>query len=128
MKITDRQLIDAIRKNAGIVSGIMDTLRDDYGVNITRDAIYKRKQASKRIAEAFAEAEESVLDAAESNIISYIRSGNLKATMFYLRLKGRKRGYTTIDTESEQAANKDAIHIVFERNGGDRMDICTIEA
>lgn len=116
-KVTDKQLIDAIRKNAGIVSGILQTLKTEYGIEMTRFAIYKRKESSKKIAEAFEEAEEAVLDIAENNIVEYIKDGNLKATMFYLRLKGRKRGYVTNEQNAEQEPEHEGIRIYFERPG-----------
>lgn len=116
-KVTDKVLVDAIKKNAGIISGIRRTLKEKYGIDITRSAIYKRKESSKVIADAFMDAEETVLDTAESNIIEYIKDGNLKATMFYLRLKGRKRGYSNNDTTTEQEKEDDKIIFTFERNG-----------
>ena len=116
-KVTDKQLIDAIRKNAGIVSEIIKTLKNEYGIEISRRGIYKRKESSSKIAEAFADAEDSVLDCAENNIIGYIQEGNLKATMFYLRLKGRKRGYSTNDMPAEQQKEEEKITFTFERNG-----------
>ena len=33
-KVTDEQLIDAIKKNAGIVSGIITTLKKEYGIEL----------------------------------------------------------------------------------------------
>lgn len=115
-KVTDKVLIDAIKKNAGIISGIQRMLKEKYGIDITRSAIYKRKEASKAIADAFTDAEETVLDTAENNIVEYIKDGNVKATMFYLRLKGRKRGYSNNDIPAEQEKD-DTIIFVFERNG-----------
>ena len=93
-KVTDEQLIDAIKKNAGIVAGILTTLKTEYGIEISREAIYKQKERNPRVAAAFAEAEESVLDVAESKLLKSIQKGELKAVMFYLRLKGKKRGYS----------------------------------
>lgn len=92
-KVTDEQLIDAIKKNAGIVSGILTTLKKEYGIEVTRDAIYKRKESTPAIAAAFTEAEETVLDVAESKLLTAINKGEMKPIMFYLRTKGKRRGY-----------------------------------
>ena len=92
-KVTDEQLIDVIKKNAGVVVSIVRTIRKKYGVEITRDAIYKRKEANPLIAAAFREAEETVLDIAESYLIKAINKGEMKPIMFYLRTKGKQRGY-----------------------------------
>lgn len=92
-KVTDEQLIDAIKKNAGIVSGIITTLKKEYGAEITRSAIYQRKDNNPRIAAAFTEAEETVLDVAEGKLLTAINKGEMKPIMFYLRTKGKRRGY-----------------------------------
>lgn len=94
-KVTDEQMIQAIKLNAGIVMGIMKTIKDTYGVEITRDAIYKRKESNPRVRQAFIEAEETTLDVAENRLIKSITAGQLKAIMFYLRTKGKNRGYST---------------------------------
>ena len=92
-KVTEEQLIDAIKKNAGIVSGILTTLKKEYGIELSREAIYKRKESSPAVAAAFTEAEETVLDVAESKLLSAINKGEMKPIMFYLRTKGKRRGY-----------------------------------
>lgn len=124
-KVSDKILIDAIRKNAGIVSGILRTLKTEYGITMTRGAIYKRKESSSKIAEAFADAEDITLDIAESGLVEHLKGGNLKAIMFYLRMKGKKRGYNAIDTPTEQKDDLETIHFYFERPGDSRCDIRT---
>ena len=86
-------MINAIKKNGGIVADVVKSLRKDYGIDITRDAIYKRKETNPAIAAAFTEAEETVLDIAESYLIKAINKGEMKPIMFYLRTKGKQRGY-----------------------------------
>lgn len=92
-KVTDEQLIDVIKKNAGLVNDIVKALKKEYGIDITRDAIYKRKENNPAIAEAFIEAEDEMLDIAESKLIAAIKRGEMKPIMFYLRTKGKRRGY-----------------------------------
>ena len=93
MKVTNDQLIDAIKKNAGIVSGILQTLKKEYNIEVTRNAIYDRRYKDPAIEAAFIEAEEMTADVAENRLLDAIRSGNMKAVMFYLKTKGKKRGY-----------------------------------
>ena len=92
-KVTEEQLIDAIKKNAGIVADVVKSLHKEYGIDITRDAIYKRKESNPAIAAAFDEAEDEMLDIAESKLIKAIKRGEMKPIMFYLRTKGKRRGY-----------------------------------
>lgn len=94
MKVTDEMLKQAIKKNAGIVKGIIDSLKKEYGIEVSRNAIYNRKSRDKEIADAFTEAEENVADIAENRLITAINEGELKAVIFYLKTKGKKRGYT----------------------------------
>ena len=94
MKVTDEMLKHAIMKNAGIVKGIIDSLKKDYGIEVTRNCIYKRKSTSKEIADCFTEAEEQVIDIAENRLVTAINEGDLKAIIFYLKTKGKKRGYS----------------------------------
>lgn len=93
LKIPKEQLIDAIKKNAGIVSGILRTLEKDYKIKVTRNAIYERKYSDPDVADAFTEAEETVLDVAENRVVTAVNSGERWAVTFYLKTKGRKRGY-----------------------------------
>ena len=93
LKIPKEQLIDAIKKNAGIVSGILRTLEKDYKIKVTRNAIYERKYSDPDVADAFTEAEETVLDVAENRVVTAVNNGERWAVTFYLKTKGRKRGY-----------------------------------
>ena len=93
-KVTDRQLIDAIKKNGGIVAAVVKSLRKEYGIDVTRDAIYKRRETNAAVAEAFEEAEDEMLDIAESFLLASIKRGEMKPIMFYLRTKGKRRGYS----------------------------------
>ena len=108
-KVTDEQLIDAIKKNAGIVSDILTTLKKEYGIEVTRDAIYKRKETNAAIAAAFEEAEDNILDIAESYLIKAINKGEMKPIMFYLRTKGKRRGYT--ERQEITGANEKPIEV-----------------
>lgn len=93
MKVTKLQLIEAIHKNAGIVSGILKTLKKEYDVELTRNAIYERKYTDPDIEAAFVEAEENTADLAENRLVSAINDGDMRAVMFYLKTKAKKRGY-----------------------------------
>ena len=108
-KVTDEQLITAIKKNAGVVAEIVKTLRREYGIEISRDAIYKRKEANANIAAAFEDAEAEILDIAENKLIKSIKKGELKAVMFYLRLKGKNRGYS--ERQEITGANGNAVMV-----------------
>lgn len=108
-KVTNAQLIDAIYKNMGIVSGILKTLEKDYGIKVTRNAIYERRYSNKKIADAFEEAEELTLDVAENRLKSAINEGNMSAVLFYLKTKGKNRGYA--ERKEVTGINGEAIQV-----------------
>jgi len=96
-KITNEQLIDALHKNGGIYTYAAEQL------GITMQAIQYRIKTDEKIAEACQDACEQTLDLSEHELIKLIKAGNLRAIIFYLKMKGKKRGYTEkgepVDTE-----------------------------
>jgi len=124
MKVTDDQLIDAIMKNAGIVSGIMATLKKEYGIEITRNGIYERKYANPKIAEAFEEAENVIADVAENRLVEAIRNGNFKAVTFYLKTKAKSRGYT--ERQEVVGANGEPIQVTDPLAGLSKEELMKI--
>lgn len=63
-------------------------------LNISRTTFYEWKKGNKELAEALENAEESMLDWAESKLLKAINDDNLTALIFFLKTKGKKRGYT----------------------------------
>ena len=124
MKVTNGQLIDAIKKNAGIVSGILQTLKKEYGIEMQRQSIYDRKNSDPEIAAAFIEAEEVISDVAENRLLDAIRSGNMKAVMFYLKTKGKKRGY--VERQEMTGADGKAITITDPLAGLSKEELMRI--
>jgi hypothetical protein len=51
------------------------------------------------VKEALFAIEEAMLDTAEATLWKAIEEGNLKATIFYLKTKGKKRGYSVHDKQ-----------------------------
>lgn len=124
MKVTEDQLIDAIKKNAGIVSGILQTLKKEYNVELTRNAIYERRYDNPKIDAAFIEAEEMTADVAENRLLDAIRSGNMKAVMFYLKTKAKKRGY--VERQEMTGADGKAITITDPLAGFSKEELMKI--
>lgn len=73
-------------------------------LNITRQTFYTRKAKSKKLQELIEEADESMLDFAESKLIEHINNNDITSLIFFLKTKGKKRGYVE-RTEHDVNAN-----------------------
>lgn len=93
-KVTIDQIAKAYEKKGGNVSATC------LALGMSRQCFYTRKEKSKELRERLDEIDEALLDFAESKLIQHINDGNLTALLFFLKTKGKKRGYV------EQIDNK----------------------
>ena len=110
-QITNEQLIDALHKNGGIYTYAAEQL------GITMQAIQYRIKTDEKIAEACQDACEQTLDLSEHELIKLIKAGNLRAIIFYLKMKGKKRGYT----ENPQAEQKATVRQAYFIDGKEEV-------
>ena len=61
--------------------------------DIPRSTYYKWLKEDKKFAKEVQDIENIALDFAESKLHTQIEDGNTAATIFYLKTKGKKRGY-----------------------------------
>lgn len=73
-------------------------------LNISRRTFYQKKEKSKSLQDLLAEADESMLDFAESKLIEHINNNDTTCLIFFLKTKGKKRGYVE-RTEHDVSAN-----------------------
>ncbi len=85
--IKKREILDALEKSLGIVT----TACKQVGIN--RDTYYEWLKKDKEFKKKVKELENVALDFAESQLHKQIAKGNPLSTMFYLKCKGKKRGY-----------------------------------
>ena len=62
-------------------------------LGISRQTFYTRKNTDAELRERLEEAEEAIIDFAESKLVESIGDGDLTAIIFFLKTKGKKRGY-----------------------------------
>lgn len=75
--------------------------RDSHGIvsyscqqtGISRSCYYKWMESDPRFKEKAHEIEEETIDIVESKLLSAINNEDLTAIIFYLKTKGKKRGY-----------------------------------
>ena len=74
-------------------------------LGISRKTFYEWKEKKKKLAEGLEEVDESILDWAESKLQEHIGNNDLQALIFFLRTKGKKRGYVE-KTETDVNINQ----------------------
>lgn len=84
---TKKALIEALEKSLGIVTTACKVVGCD------RSTFYKYVNEDPDFAAAVRSTEDIVIDFAESQLHKQIKDGNSTSTIFYLKTKGKKRGY-----------------------------------
>lgn len=85
--IKKREILEALEKSLGIVTTACKQ------VGIHRDTYYEWLKKDKEFKKKVKDLENVALDFAESQLHKQIAKGNPLSTMFYLKCKGKKRGY-----------------------------------
>jgi hypothetical protein len=83
----EEKIAEALRASAGFFApaGAM--------LGLTRSAIGWRVKRSPLLQEVLRETKESLLDIAESELLKKIKAGNMTALCFFLKCRGKDRGY-----------------------------------
>lgn len=87
MDVQKKAMVEALEKSLGVVSSAcraMDISRQTHYNWLKTDAEYKA---------AVEELSEVAIDFAESHLHKLIKEGNPAATIFFLKTKGKNRGY-----------------------------------
>jgi hypothetical protein len=82
-----KALLEALEKTLGVVQGACKI------VGISRTTYYQYLKDDAEFKKAVDDIENIALDFAESQLHKQIQDGNTSATIFYLKTKGRNRGY-----------------------------------
>lgn len=88
MDIKKRQIVlAALKKSGGNVSHACEQ------VGISRAGFYLEKQNNPEFAKEVDELQEAVVDLVETALMKQIQEGNTACIIFYLKTKGKDRGY-----------------------------------
>jgi len=82
-----RAMLDALRKSLGVVTRAAEV------TGIDRTTHYKWCEADPKYKDAVEAMNEVALDFAESKLHELIRDKNCASVIFYLKTRGKKRGY-----------------------------------
>ena len=96
------QVVDALHSSAGLMAPAAKRL------GCTRQTINNYARIYPTVKLAIANAREDILDLAESKLFTAINSGEAWAICFFLKTKGKVRGYVE-RTESDITTNGEAI-------------------
>ena len=107
-KITEAQLLEAIKGTQGLISKIQKKLEGIIKEPIGWDAVKRHLDKYPSCAEAIQAEKEAVLDLAENNIFKALSKKDLATSKWYLKMKGKERGY--VETQ-EIITNADPLNI-----------------
>jgi hypothetical protein len=92
-----RAMLLALERSLSVVSSACSM------VKVSRLTHYRWMKQDHKYRQAVEELEEIALDLVESKLLMSIGEGSVTATIFYLKTKGKKRGYAQ---KSSPASNK----------------------
>lgn len=85
--IKKEKVLEALEQSLGVVTFACKS------VGVARSTFYKWCKEDEEFAKEVKDIEGIALDFAESQLFKQIKNDNTSATIFYLKTKGRKRGY-----------------------------------
>jgi hypothetical protein len=85
--IHKKAMLEALEKSLGVVTSACKS------VNIARQTHYRWLQEDAEYKAAVDELSDVAIDFAESHLHKQIKGGNSTSTIFFLKTKGKKRGY-----------------------------------
>lgn len=87
MKPKQNKFLKAFKETYGVISYACEA------ANVSRQTYYNWRKNDPEFDEKAKEIEETAIDIAEGKLFSQIGEGNLTAIIFYLKTKGKRRGY-----------------------------------
>lgn len=109
INVTKEQLLQAIEGSQGLVSKIQRKLEAAIGEKICWDTVDKLVHKWEETETAVKAEKEAMLDIAENNIYKEMVNGDTATSKWYLRMKGKERGYE--DTAKLQLDGTDPLNI-----------------
>lgn len=101
-----KAIIAALEKSCGVVSTACNA------IGMARSTFYEWLKTDPEFKEAVDDIQEYAIDIAESSLLKNIKEGDTTSIIFYLKTKGKKRGYVE-KTESDLNL-KGGINLIFQ--------------
>ena len=109
--VTLEQMLDAIQGSQGLVTKIQKNLEKITGEHWGWETVRNYLDKWPECAVAIKAEKEAMLDLAENNIFKELSRGDSKTSKWYLRMKGKERGY--VETH-EIVNNGDPLNIKLD--------------
>ena len=103
-----KELVEALIKHLGIVSSACEAL------GISRTTYYKYYNEDSEFRNEVDTIGEHTLDFVESKLFDLINNGNVAATIFYMKTKGKRRGYIERQEVEYNTNNITGIRLISE--------------
>lgn len=107
--ITREDMLEAIKGSQGLVTKIQKKLEAAKGTKICWDTVDKYVHKWEACELAVKAEKEAMLDLAENNIFKELVSGDTATSKWYLKMKGKDRGY--VETQDIRMTNTDPLNI-----------------
>ena len=110
-KVTEKQLLEAIIGSKGVIKNVRNKLMEIRGDKIAWNTVKVKIEESEAATKALSAEIEMTLDTAENVINKAIDAGDIATAKWYLRMKGKARGYE--DTATVKLDAGDPLNICF---------------
>jgi len=101
--MTKRALVEAMEKSLGVVTQACRM------VGVGRDVFYRYYNSDAKFREQIESIKEVALDFAESQLHKQIGEGIPTSTIFYLKTKGKSRGY--VERQEVEVTGENLFHV-----------------
>jgi len=108
-QLKKEQLLEALEKSLGIVSTACQS------VGISRTTYYKYYNEDKDFKQSVDNIDDIAIDVAESKLLELINDKNITAIIFYLKTKGKKRGYVEKQEVDPNSNNITGIRLISDQ-------------
>lgn len=105
--IQKKAMIEALEKSLGVVTTACKT------VGIARSTHYEWYSSDVQYKKAVDDIADVALDFAESQLHKQIQNGEVSSTIFYLKTKGKKRGY--VERQEMDLNHSGGVQVIFEK-------------
>ena len=107
-QLKKEQLLKTLEKSLGIVSTACES------IGISRTTYYKYYNEDKDFKRSVDSIGDIALDCAESQLFELIKEKNVTAIIFYLKTKGKKRGYIEKQESRDNSNNITGIKLISD--------------